>query len=101
MARRSESYNEFVADQMKDPEYAKLTILTSIEEFGENIDEALRYAIKKMGIKEFSELSGYSITYISDITRGRKQLKAETLNKLLSFFGLRLKTTVVELEEVA
>ena len=101
MSRRSESYDEFVAEQMKDPEVAKLTVLTSVTEFGEGIDEALRYGIRQMGIKEFAELSGYSITYVADIAKGRTQLKNETLNKLLSFFGLKLKTTIVEIEKVA
>jgi len=101
MPRRSESFNELVAEQMKDPEFAKLTVLTSVTEFDESVEEALRYGIRQMGIKEFSELSGYSITYIADITKGRRKLRNETLNKLLSFFGLKLKTTIVEIEEVA
>ena len=101
MARRSESFDEFVAEKMKDPEFAKQTVLTSVTEFGENIDQALIYGIKSMGVKEFSEMSGYSLSYISDIAKGRKQLKAETLDKLLYFFGLKLKTSIVELEEVA
>ena len=100
MARRSESFDEFVAEQMKDPEFAKLSLLTSIDEFGESVEEALKYSIKLMGLKEFSELSGVRIQNASDFINGRKKLKQETLNKYLAAFGLQAKT-IVEPKDVA
>ena len=68
MPRRSESFDKYVAEQMQDLDYARETLVTSIEHFGESVEDALRYTIEKMGIKEFSELSGIQIQNIFRIT---------------------------------
>jgi len=94
MPRRSESFDQFIAEQMKDHEFAKHTLLSSIEDFNESVEEALKYTIKLMCIKEFSEKSGVRIQNISDFINGRKNLKQETLNKYLATFDLKAKLIV-------
>ncbi|MGB0454970.1 MAG: helix-turn-helix domain-containing protein [Bacteriovoracaceae bacterium] len=96
MPRRSESYNQFVAEKMQDPEYAKETLLVSIEEFGESIEEALKYTIQLMGAKEFSEKALVPYQNVSDFIRGKRKPKIETLNKYLSVFNLKAKIVVVD-----
>ena len=101
MPRRSESFNELVAEQMQDPKFARLTLLTSIEEFNESVEEALKYSIELMGIKEFSRLSGIRIQNVSDFIKGRKNLKRESLDKYLSAFGLKTKIVVIKSDKAA
>ena len=98
---KSKSFDEVVAKQMQDPEFAKQTLLTSIEEFDESVEEALKYSIELMGIKEFSELSGVRLQNVSDFVKGRKNLKQETLDKYLAPFGLKSKIVVIITTEEA
>lgn len=51
MARRSESFDKYMAEQMQDLDYAKETLITTIEYFGESVEDALKYTIKKWGSK--------------------------------------------------
>ena len=99
MPRRSESFDKYVAEQMQDLDYARETLVTSIEHFGESVEDALRSTIEKMGIKEFSELSGIQIQNISQFIKGKRNLKVETLDKYLSVFKLKSKIVVVQNEE--
>ena len=85
---------------MQDLEYARETLITEIEEFGETVEDALKYTIESMGIKEFSELSDIPIQNVSAFVNGRRNLKKETLDKYLRVFGLRSKI-VVEPEHIS
>ena len=67
MPRRSESFDKYVAEQMQDLDYARETLVTSIEHFGESVEDALRYTIEKMGIKELL-MQLLKIGYIIKIT---------------------------------
>ena len=95
MSRRSKSFDKYIAEQMQDLDYARETLLASIEEFNESVEDALRYTIEKMGLKEFSELSGIHIQNISQFIKGKRNLKIETLNKYLAVFKLSSKIVVV------
>lgn len=99
MSRRSESFDKYVAEQMQDLDYARETLVTTIEHFGESVEDALRYTIEKMGIKEFSELSNIPVQNVSAFIKGRRKLKVETLDKYLSVFKLKSKIVVVQNEE--
>jgi len=101
MARRSESFDKFIAEKMQNKRYARTTLLTSIKEFDDSVEEALKYTIQKMGIKEFSNASGVSVQNISDFIRGTRNLKAETLDKYLAVFELKSKVVVVDAKDVA
>ena len=84
---------------MQDCEYAKKTLLHSIEEFGESVEEALKYTIQQMGAKEFSEKANIPYQNVSDFIRGKRKLKRETLDKYLAVFGLKSKIVVVQSKE--
>lgn len=96
MPRRSESYDQYIAEKMQDTDYARGMLLNSIEEFGESVEEALKYTIRNMGIKEFSEKAEIPFQNVSDFVRGKRKLKVETLDKYLSVFKLKSKIVVVE-----
>lgn len=96
MSRRSDSFDKYIAEQMQDLNFARETLLTTIEHFGESVEDALRYTITKMGMKEFSELSGIHIQNISQFIKGKRKLKKETLDKYLAIFKLKSKIVVVE-----
>lgn len=68
MSGRSESYNEFIAEKMRDPEYAREQVKISIE-LRDSISDGLRVAIRAMGIKEFSEKSGELLQNVVDGVR--------------------------------
>ena len=96
MPKRNKSYNKYIANKMQDLDFAKEVLLSSMREFNSSLEEALKETIEKMGIKEFSILSGISIQNVSDFIRGKKRLKAETLDKYLSVFKLKSKIIAVE-----
>lgn len=99
MPRRSKSFEKYISEQMKDLDYAREVLVTAVEHFGESAEEALKQTIEKMGIKEFSELSGIQIQNISQFLKGKRKLKVETLDRYLSVFKLKSKIIVVEREK--
>ncbi len=96
MPRRSESFDKYVAEKMQNIEYARATLVTSMEHFGDSLEDALKYTITQMGIKEFSEKSGIPVQNISQFIKGRRKPKLETLDKYLAVFNLKAKTIVVD-----
>ena len=69
-----------------------------MEEDGLNVEEALRHTIQRMGVKEFSEVSGIPSPNIVDFLKDRRRPKPETLDLYLHPFHLRIK---MDLEKVA
>jgi len=81
---------------MKDLSFARESLLTSIEHFADSFEEALKYTIQQIGIKEFYELSDIPVQNVSAFIKGRRKLKKETLDKYLSVFKLKSKIVLVE-----
>ncbi|TVQ80105.1 MAG: XRE family transcriptional regulator [Bradymonadales bacterium] len=97
--RRHKSYDEQLADELKDKSFAREYFLGLIEgEDGLDIEDALIHTIRRMGVKEFSEVSGIHEKSISRMINGRVSPTRETLDQYLAPFGLKTK---VILEEVA
>jgi len=92
MSRRSTSYNEMIAEQMRDPEFARGVVLHSLD-FGDSVEEALRLAIRSMGIKEFSDKSGIPLQSVSSFVCKRRVFGHKTLAKCLVVFGLKFTVT--------
>ena len=67
-------------------------------EEGLSIEEAIIHTIRRMGVKEFSKMSGIHEKSISRLINGRTTPSRETLDQCLEPFGLRTK---VILEKVA
>ena len=65
---------------------------------GLSVEEALRHTIQRMGIKEFSDVSGIPSSNIVDFLNDRRRPKPETLDRYLRPFSLKIK---LELEKVA
>ena len=96
MTKRSESFDKYVAEKMQDPEYAKATLLVSIEEFNESVEEALKYSIQRMGVKEFATKANIPIQDISAFIESRMKIETEILDHYLAVFNLKSKMTVIE-----
>lgn len=88
MSRRSESYDKAMAKEMQNTDFARGMVLHAIDS-GDSIEDALRYSIRRMGIKEFSHKSGISIQNVSAFTRGKRKFGFGNLSKCLAVFGLK------------
>lgn len=87
MASKSKPYDKLIAEHMRDQEFAKGVVLHSLE-CGDSIEEALRLAIRSMGIKEFAEKSGIPIQNVSEFAQNNKSWGYKRLEKGLAVFGL-------------
>ena len=87
MPRRSKSHSEAMAQKMRDPDFARELVVVSLELRG-SIVEALRFAIRSMGIKEFSDKSGIPMANVSEFVSGNKSWGYKRLEKGLAVFGL-------------
>lgn len=97
---RNNAYDEDLAKEMQNPDFAQLYLLNLIEDGDEGmtVEEALRMAIPRMGVAEFSRRIKKSKTDVDKFLRGERNLKPETLDEYLVPFNLRIKVT---LEKVA
>src|SRR5690606_20526405 len=100
MPRRNKSFDEYIAGKMTDLNFAREVFLASIEEFDDSVEEALKYTIQKMGLKEFSVKSEIPIQNISQFIAGERKLKPVTLDKYLRVFDLKSKITVTSVSRV-
>lgn len=89
MPRRSKSYDEAIAKEMQDHDFARGMVLHAIEQSGYSIEEALQHAIQSMGIKEFSDKSGLPLHNISDFVNGKRKFGFKNISRCLAVFGLR------------
>lgn len=92
MPRRSESYNKMIAEKMRDPEFARGVVLHALE-CGDSVEEALRFAIRSMGIREFSDKSGIALQSVSGFVRKKRVFGYKSLAKCLAVFGLKFTVT--------
>lgn len=97
---RNNAYDDDLAKEMQDPEFAQQYLLNLVEDEDEpmTVEEALRLAIPRMGVAEYSRKIKKSKADIDKFLRGERNLKPETLNDYLVPFNLRIKVT---LEKVA
>ncbi|HBQ21591.1 MAG: hypothetical protein A2Z91_02450 [Deltaproteobacteria bacterium GWA2_38_16] len=96
---RSKSYDHRLSEKMRNPKFAQNFFITLMEgEEGLSVEEALKHAIQRMGVKEFSEVSGIPSPNIVDFLKDRRRPKPETLDLYLYPFRLKIK---IELEKVA
>jgi DNA-binding phage protein len=89
MARRSKDWNIGLAQDLRDPQFARDFLLASIEE-GVSIQVALGKVIRAIGIKEFSARVGIASPNILRAINARHNPTQETLNRLLKPFKLKL-----------
>jgi len=97
---RNNAYDDDLAKEMQDSEFAQQYLLNLVDDVDEpmTVEEALRMAIPRMGVAEFSSKTNKSKSDVDKFLRGERNLKPETLNEYLVPFNLRVKVT---LEKVA
>jgi DNA-binding phage protein len=89
MARRSKDWNDGLAKDLRDHEFARGFLLAAIEE-GMTVQQALAKVIRLMGVKEFAKRAGLASSNVLRAINPRHNPTLSTLNRLLSPFGLRL-----------
>ena len=95
MARRSRDWNEGLAQDLGDPEFAREFLLAAMDE-GVAIQTALGKVIRAMGVKEFAERAGMAGPNVLRAIHPRHNPTQATLNRLLKPFQLRLSLARIE-----
>ena len=81
MSRRRPTYKAYLAEKMRNLEFAQGLIMVAVED-GESIDHAVRMAVESAGVKEFSEKSGIAIQHLSAFVRGGEKIRAKKTGTL-------------------
>ena len=89
MAHRSKDWNVGLAEDLRDPEFAREFLLAAIEE-GVSVQRALSKVVRAMGVQEFAALVCMAGPNVLRAIHPRHNPTQETLNRLLRPFRLRL-----------
>ena len=90
MSRRSVDWNAGLAQDLKNPKFARGFILAALDAEELSPQIVLRKVILAYGLKEFSKRVKMPPSNISRALNPRYNPTVQTLNKLLRPFGLRL-----------
>ena len=89
MARRTKNWNEGLAKDLQNTEFAREFLLAAVEE-GVPLQQALGKVIRAMGVKEFAgKIAMESPNLLRAINPQHNPTQA-TINRLLTPFGLKL-----------
>ena len=89
MARRSKDWNEGLARDLQDSEFAREFLMAAIDE-GIPLQLALGKVIRAMGVKEFASIVKMASSNVLRAINPRHNPTQETLNRLLKPFSLKL-----------
>ena len=89
MARRAKYWNEELARDLRNPQFAREFLLAAIDE-GISLQHALGKAIRAMGVKEFAVKIGMESPNLLRAINPRHNSTQATINRLLTPFGLKL-----------
>lgn len=89
MARRSRDWNDGLAEDLQDPEFARQFLTAAVED-GVPLKMALAKVIRATGVKEFAESVGMSSPNVLRAINAKHNPTQETLERLLKPFGLRI-----------
>lgn len=89
MARRSRDWNEGLAQDLQDPEFAREFLAAAVEE-GVPLKTALAKVIRATGVKEFADSIGMPSPNVLRAIHPKHNPTQETLERLLKPFGLRI-----------
>lgn len=89
MAKRSRNWNEGLARDLQDADFAREFLLGAAEE-GIPLQQALGKVIRAMGVKEYADRIGMASSNVQRAINARHNPTLETLNRLLVPFNLRL-----------
>ena len=89
MARRSRDWNQGLAQDLRDPEFASDFLLAAMDD-GVPIQTALGKVIRAMGVEEFAEQAAMASPNVLRAINPRRTPTHATLNRLLRPLRLRL-----------
>jgi DNA-binding phage protein len=89
MARRAKDWNEGLAKDLENPNFAREFLLAAVEE-GVSLQQALGKVIRAMGVKEFAAKIGMESPNLLRAINPRHNPTQATIDRLLAPFGLRL-----------
>lgn len=89
MAKRSSDWNEGLAEDLRDPDFAR-EFLTAAVEDGVPLKIALGKVIRATGVREFSQSIGMPSPNVLRAIHPKHNPTQETLERLLKPFGLRI-----------
>ena len=89
MARRSKDWNDGLAEDLRDPEFARQFLTAAVED-GVPLQRALGKVIRATGVKEFARSVGMPSPNVLRAIHPKHNPTQETLERLLKPFGLRI-----------
>ncbi|MEM7495814.1 MAG: hypothetical protein AAF471_06770 [Myxococcota bacterium] len=93
MVGRSRDWNEGLARDLRNPEFAREFVLAACEE-GVSVQDVLRKVVLLYGVKEFAQQVGMPSSNITRTLRPRSNPTHKTLDRLLAPLGLQLSISV-------
>ena len=97
MSRRSKNFDELIAKEFENLEFAQEYLLQIVREEEVSVADALRETIEAMGHKEFAEKANLSRQAVSDFVNKRKEWSTENLAKhIYNVFKLKIKIILEE-----
>jgi DNA-binding phage protein len=98
MARRSRDWNKGLAQDLRDPQFAREFLLAAIDE-GISVQHALGKVVRAIGVREFAVKIRMASPNLLRAINPRHNLTQATINRLLKPFGLRLSLARIEKPE--
>jgi DNA-binding phage protein len=95
MARRSKDWNEGLARDLMNPDFAREFLMAAIDE-GVPLQQALGKVIRAIGVKEFALKIKMAPANLQRVIDPRRNPTQATLNRLLKPLGLRLSLAVIK-----
>ena len=89
MARRSSDWNEGLAQDLRDPEFAREFVAAALEE-GVSLQVVLGKVVRSFGVKEYAEKTGMAGPNVLRAVNPNYNPTQQTLNRLLKPLGLTL-----------
>ncbi|MBN1567067.1 MAG: hypothetical protein JXA73_04425 [Acidobacteria bacterium] len=95
MARRTKDWNEGLAKDLKNSQFAREFLLAAIDE-GISLQLALGKVIRAIGVKEFAAKIGMESPNLLRAINPRHNPTQATINRLLNPFGLKLSLAPID-----
>ena len=95
MERRSRDWDEGLAQDLRDPEFARESLLAAMDE-GVPIHVAIGKVVRAMGVKEFAAKVRMASPNVLRAIHARHNPTQDTLNRLLKPFRLKLSLARLE-----
>jgi DNA-binding phage protein len=89
MARRSRDWNEGLAEDLRDPAFAREFIVAALEE-GISLQEALGKVVRAYGIKEYAAEANIAAPNLMRAINPKSNPTQQTLERLLAPLELQL-----------